>query len=138
MTDRQILVDQLVRHEGLRLKVYTDSVGVPTIGIGRNLRDVGISEQEAMLLLDHDLDAVITDLSTFAWFASLDAVRQRAVADLRFNVGPSSFRGFPKFIHAMATGNYLEAANELRTSRWSGQVGHRAVELIDMIATGTE
>ena len=138
MSDRQALVDLLIRHEGVKLKVYTDSLGVPTIGVGRNLASVGISEKEAMQLLENDIDAAIHDLTSFGWFADLDPVRQRAVVDFRFNVGGGTFRMFPNFIHAMAVGNYLGAAEELRTSKWATQVGFRAKELADMIATGQE
>ena len=40
------LVEQLVRHEGIRLKVYKDSLGIDTIGVGRNIEDRGFSEFE--------------------------------------------------------------------------------------------
>src|SRR3990167_270296 len=88
---RRGLSDQLIRHEGLRLKLYSDSLGVPTIGVGRNLRDKGISHAEAMLLLENDLDEVLVDLQTFPWWAALDPVRQRVLVDLRFNLGPTRF-----------------------------------------------
>jgi lysozyme len=138
MTDRQQLVAQLVRHEGLRLKPYVDTVGKVTIGVGRNLTDVGLSDAEAMQLLDHDIDAAITDLTTFAWFPGLDPIRQRAVVDFRFNVGGGTFRLFPKFIHAMAIADYAAAATELLTSKWATQVGIRAKEIAGLLATGSD
>jgi len=51
----EIVAAQLRVHEGLRLDLYRDSVGVLTIGYGRNLQDCGISRVEAELLyrLDH-------------------------------------------------------------------------------------
>ena len=39
--------EQLILHEGLRLKPYRDTVGKLTIGVGRNLDDVGITRAEA-------------------------------------------------------------------------------------------
>ena len=33
---------QLKAHDGLRLKPYRDSVGKLTVGVGRNLDDVGL------------------------------------------------------------------------------------------------
>ena len=54
------LRDQLIIDEGLRLRPYRDSVGKLTIGVGRNLDDVGISNDEAMVLLDHDIEITIT------------------------------------------------------------------------------
>ena len=46
--------EQLLRHEGLRLKPYRCTAGKLTIGIGRNLDDCGISQKEAYALLDND------------------------------------------------------------------------------------
>ena len=43
--------EQLVRHEGLRLKPYRSSAGKLTIGIGRNLDDRGIRQKEAQATL---------------------------------------------------------------------------------------
>jgi lysozyme len=47
--DKQRLGKQLVIHEGLRLKPYRCSSNKLTIGIGRNIEDVGITEEEAMV-----------------------------------------------------------------------------------------
>jgi lysozyme len=47
--------EQLVRHEGLRLKPYRCTAGKLTIGVGRNLEDKGISQQEAYELLENDI-----------------------------------------------------------------------------------
>jgi len=46
--------EQLVRHEGLRLKPYRCTAGKLTIGIGRNLDDCGFWQQEAYALLEND------------------------------------------------------------------------------------
>lgn len=139
MTDREALVQQLIDHEGLRLKPYVDTVGKTTIGVGRNLTDVGISRDEALALLEHDIDAAIADLAaSFGWFASLDAIRQRAVVDMRFNLGAGGIRTFVHFLHAMAIGDYVGAARELRSSKWATQVGDRAQAIAAMIETGTD
>src|SRR5947207_3199466 len=42
MTYRDIAKAQLQVDEGRKEKFYLDSLGIPTIGIGRNLRDVGL------------------------------------------------------------------------------------------------
>ena len=44
--DRHDLVKELIKHEGLRLQVYKDTLGIDTIGIGRNLEDRGITKEE--------------------------------------------------------------------------------------------
>ena len=40
------LVQQLTRDEGIRNKPYVDTVGKVTIGVGRNLSDVGLYPDE--------------------------------------------------------------------------------------------
>jgi lysozyme len=136
MTDRQRLVHQLVLHEGERLKPYIDTVGNVTIGIGRNLTDKGISSDEAFLLLDHDIDECIRDLTTFAWFSALDDVRQRVIVDVRFNVGASGFRGFQKMIHALAIDDLATASSELLASVAAKQNAVRYGQLARMLQTG--
>ena len=132
---RRALSDQLIRHEGLRLKLYSDSLGVPTIGVGRNLRDKGISHAEAMLLLDNDLDEVLVDLQTFPWWAALDPVRQRVLVDLRFNLGPTRFRGFKRMLRKISEQDYPLAAAAMRDSLWYRQVGQRGVRLARMMVS---
>ena len=43
---REHLIEKLIQHEGLKLQVYQDTLGIDTIGIGRNLQDRGISDGE--------------------------------------------------------------------------------------------
>jgi len=138
MTDRQKLVEQLMLHEGVRSKPYMDSVGKITIGVGRNLSDVGLSDSEIFVLLNNDIDAVLHDLSTFPWFDSLDPIRQRVLADVRFNLGPARLRGFHLMLHALSRADYIAAAGELRDSRWFTQVGARGPRLVAMLRTGED
>jgi len=48
------IADQITTHEGLRLKPYHCPAGKLTIGIGRNLEDKGITEKEALMLLENE------------------------------------------------------------------------------------
>lgn len=45
------LKDQLILHEGLKLKPYKCPANKWTIGVGRNLEDVGLSKDEQLKLL---------------------------------------------------------------------------------------
>lgn len=138
-TDLGRLRQQLTTHEGLRLRPYVDTVGKLTIGVGRNLTDKGISYAEAMVLLDNDVDEVTSDLGAYGWFSPLDSVRQLALADLRFNLGPGRFRTFRKMLAALEAGNYEAAAAQLIDSAWAAQVQpSRRDRLYRMLRTGTE
>jgi lysozyme len=136
--DRERLRMQLVRHEGIRLKPYRDQGGTLTIGIGRNLDEVGISLIEARMMMDGDIDRALHWLSARHgdWFAVLDPPRQAAVVNMAFNLGPSKFARFRKFLAAMIVRDYATAAIEMLHSEWSQQVGNRATELAGIIRTG--
>ena len=131
------LEDMLIRHEGLRLKPYKDSLGILTIGVGRNLDDVGISEDEALLLLDSDIQKAKQGAASFTWFASLDEVRQDVVTDMIFNMGLTRFSGFKNMIAAIARQDYVAASEEMMKSTWAIQVGQRSIELSAMMKTGS-
>jgi lysozyme len=113
----------IILHEGLKLKPYKDTVGKLTIGVGRNLDDVGISEDEALMMLDHDLTDCEVALTKYDWYVKLDDVRQGVIIELAFNVGLAKVLAFKKMISALANKDYAGAANELLDSSWATQVG---------------
>jgi lysozyme len=126
---------------------YRDKVGKLTIYAGRNLDDEGISEAEGELLLANDIDEHLALLDKhLAWWRSLDDVRQRALANLAFNigVGPSaeqpegSLLAFHGTLKALQAGDYEVAAKHLEVTLWREQVGERAERVIAMLRTGTE
>ena len=134
---RDVVLPDLIADEGLRLRVYQDSLGILTIGIGRNLRDKGITKDEAFLLVNNDLDECESDLHSFGWFSALDPVRQGALMNLRFNLGPSRLRLFVKMLDAFERGDYRAAAIELGTSQWAQQVQPSRVDrLVRQLRTG--
>lgn len=138
-TDRDALRLQLIRHEGLRLRPYKDSVGLTTIGVGRNLEHVGITREEAIYLLEHDIDTAVTACAErFQWFAGLDPIRQRALVDLCFNMGIGRLSEFKNTLRFFAEGNFDAAADNLMLSRWYTQVGSRGPRIVHMVRTGTE
>lgn len=128
------LKNLLLRHEGLRFFPYLDTVGKTTIGIGRNLTDVGISELEAMGMLTADIERAVKDcVDKFPWFQSISVVRQDVVTSMVFNLGIEKFQEFKGTIGAIVNGNYGLAADRMLESLWARQVGHRAQELSSMM-----
>ena len=126
----------LQRHEGLRLKPYKRTAGKLSIGYGRNLDDMGISEVEAMVMLRNDIEQCYQELEMFSWFEDLDQVRQEALVDMLFNLGLPTFLEFKKTLKFVAEGKYSQAAEEMLRSKWADQVGDRAKELAYMVDTG--
>lgn len=128
---------QLIRHEALRLKPYRDSVGKLTIGVGRNLDDVGLTEAEAMTLLDNDIRRTESDLSEHLdWWLRLDEARRVVLANMCFNLGITRLLGFRRFLLALQEGEYQQAADEMKNSLWYRQVKGRGVELEKIMRTG--
>ena len=133
------LIEMLRRHEGVRDKVYLCSAGYETIGVGRNISEdgLGLSEDEIDYLLNNDIKRVREELTEeYYWFAGLNDARQDAMIDLSFNLGQTRLRGFVKSLEAMAREDFDTAADEFMDSKWSEQVGDRAVEVTEIIRTG--
>lgn len=133
MPNMQLLREQLVIDEGLRLKPYRDTVGKLTIGVGRNLDDVGISEAEAFLMLDNDArSAAMEARNAFPWYSGLPEPVQRGLVNMVFNMGLPRVRGFRKMLAAMEAGDFQTAAVEALDSKWARQVGARADRIAEL------
>jgi lysozyme len=131
------LIEQLIRDEGVVLHPYTDSVGKLTIGIGRNLTDVGITQAEATYLLVNDIQNATDHLEkALPWTGGLDDVRHSALLNMTFNMGIGRLCGFTKFLVAMQAEDWKTARNEMLDSLWAKQVGVRAQRLAIQIETG--
>lgn len=139
------LQQQLKLAEGLSLVPYLDTVGVWTIGYGHALRNqmehevqsLTWTKAQAEAQLREDMADAIHDASTFPWFATLDPVRQEVMVELAFNLGLTKLRKFVKMLAALAVQDWPRAAQELRNSRWYGQVGmRRGNRLVDALRTG--
>ena len=119
----------LIRHEGLRLKPYRCTANRLTIGIGRNLDDKGISEDEARYLLGNDITECETDLmGLFDRWDEMTPNWKRALINLRFNLGPGGFRSFSSTIAAIRRGDWETARNNVSVSKWARQVQPSRVE----------
>ena len=132
--NRSVIIDQLIAHEGFRSNSYSCSAGRTTVGYGRNLTDVGITKEEALILLDNDIATATEDLEKLlkdSW--KLPEIVQRVLVDMRVNLGPKRFRGFKKMIKAVEKKDFYQAAMEMQDSKWFGQVGKRGETLSNMM-----
>jgi lysozyme len=135
--DMTALEDQLIDHEGLELKPYQCTADKLTIGVGRNIEDRGITEDEARYLLKNDIKIVEDELlEKKPVVAGLDAVRQRVLVDMGFNLGIPTLLKFQNMWAAIEEEDFETAADEAMDSRWAKQVGRRAERLCQAMATG--
>lgn len=134
------IIADLVRDEGEVLHAYQDHLGWWTIGVGRLIdkrRGGGITAEESRYLLANDLARFAAELDErLPWWRSLDAVRQRVVLNMAFNLGVSGLLSFRNTLAAVKRGDYAAAAAGMQASKWSRQVGQRAVRLAAMMSTG--
>lgn len=135
--DIDALEDQLIDHEGLELKPYHCTADKLTIGVGRNIQDRGITEDEARYLLKNDIKIVEDELLTRQpVVAGLDSVRQRVLVDMGFNLGLPILMKFQNMWAAIEDEDYHEAARQMMDSRWASQVGRRAERLAQAMSSG--
>lgn len=138
-TDRQKLLSQIHLHEGERPKPYTDTVGKITIGVGRNLTDVGLAQDEIDLLLVNDLKRSENDLNkNLSWWTTLDVIRQRVILDMCFNMGIGGLLTFKTTLVLIQQGKFDQASANMLASKWAKQVGARAERLSTMMKTGKD
>ena len=134
-----ILLEQLKDFEGLELKAYQCTAGKTTIGLGRNLDDYGITEEEAYYLAKNNINELEDELDrAIPWWRQLDDARQRALINLSYNVGTTTLLKFKKTLQYLEDGSYEEAAKEVLDSRWADQVCRRAIFISNVFLTGEE
>lgn len=132
------MIENLLKlNEGTKLKPYKCPSGKLTIGVGRNLDDRGITEDEAMYLLRNDIDICVATLEDrIDNWSELDEVRRGALIDMTVNMGWPRLSKFVKFLAAVHDFDWDNAAIEMEDSRWWNQVGSRGPRIQKMILTG--
>lgn len=143
------LEDRIKKHEGLRLKIYRDSLKIPTIYFGHRVRQGEVylgTIEDAERYLRNDIDiARHWAMSLFPVYNEIDSVRKDVLVELVYNMGANKIRqSFPRFCNAVNRKAWEDAANELkfadgksRLSRWYEQVkAKRAEDMLDRLVEG--
>ncbi|OYV98219.1 MAG: lysozyme [Deltaproteobacteria bacterium 37-65-8] len=135
------LCAQLSMDEGRKYKIYVDTVGKRSLGVGRNLDDVGVSDDEIDLMLKNDVQRAVNLLNNNApWWSQLTDARQQVMANMCFNMGwGDGTKGLSSFKNTLACireGGYDRAADQMLLSVWAKQVGDRAARLANMMRKG--
>ena len=149
------VAQMIERHEGKRNKVYLDTMGIPTIGIGFNLnrydamnrlKGLGLdynkvrngqqylTDKQIYSLFKEDLqEAIQSAMSFLPNFQEHSAKVQSVIIDMAFNLGSYRLKQFKNFREALINKDYQTASNEMINSKWYGQVGNRSIELKNII-----
>jgi lysozyme len=132
-----MLQEHLIREEGERLKPYKCTAGKLTIGVGRNLEDVGITREESRYLLLNDMVKVEAQAKAiFPDFDDWSIGRQVAISSMIFQLGRSGFLEFKTTIKLLKEGKWEEASKQALKSKWATQTPNRARRVCEMIRTG--
>lgn len=141
--------------EGLRLHVYSDSVGKKTIGYGhnlqggndRNVRAIGLNPQDlisgrvsltlaqADALFDLDMSDSRRDATDLVpQLGSMPEPAQECILDLVFNMGKGGFGQFHRTLGDLNRWDFPQASRDLKNSGWYTEVGHRAVVVTSVLS----
>jgi lysozyme len=123
-------------HEGFRPKPYLDTEGRLTVGYGYNL-DAGMTKAEAHALMCTKYQAVIRGLrDRYEWYSKLTPNRQRALAEMAYQLGINGVSKFSKMIAACRLGKWETAAHEMLDSKWARQTPVRAAHCAKLMLEG--
>jgi len=156
MTER---LDQMIaRHEGFRATVYCDRCGHAlepqgggngrwwckagcqggdlTVGYGQRVDGDGITEQQALALLDERIQAILDELAVTDWYLKLDIRRRNAITDMAYTMGVAGVLEFKGMIAALEAQDWERARNEVLLSKWHTQAPMRAAEIARILEAG--
>ena len=139
--DIEKLREQLKIDEGCVNSVYLDHLNLPTVGIGHLVTEwddeygkpVGteVSEDRVNELFDQDVQVTIDECKLlYNNFDELPEEAQQIIANMMFNMGRPRLSRFHKMKKAVDAGDWEEAGNQMKDSRWYDQVTTRADRLV--------
>lgn len=154
------LIEMIKYDEGTRVKLYKDTVGLYTIGVGHCLQTTNkveaiqkldkkfgrttsglITEHEVEELLLEDIQRTILDIQSnktlSRLYNSLDSNRKFALINMCFQLGVTGVASFRKSVALLVNSNWTEAEKELKDSLWYCQTKDRAERVISVFRTGT-
>lgn len=126
------LIENIKESEGFRGEVYKDTLGFDTIGFGTKLP---LSEDEAILILEHRLKAKIKELEQKEPFVNkLPLNKQEILAEMAYQMGVGGVLKFKKMWEALKRFDYKEASKQMLDSSWAKQTPNRAKKLSENMA----
>ncbi len=127
------LADRIKKHEGLRLQVYTDTTGHPTIGYGHKLKagedylKAGITKEQAEQIFAKDFEYHLNAAKKIPSFSEHPQSIQDALVDMTFNMGPTWYKGWPNTMKKLQAKDYAAVEKEILGSKYATQVKGRAL-----------
>ena len=147
--NKEVLKEQIKRHEGEVLEIYEDSLGYLTFGVGHLVKDddpefgqpVGtpVTQERVDEVYEHDFEKHVEEtIHVFESkggedFYSLPEDIQHVLVNMTFNLGGTRFGKFNNMWKGVIANDWEKVAVEMEDSRWFKQVGRRSIELQEMV-----
>ena len=147
--NKELLKEQIKRHEGEVLEIYEDSLGYLTFGVGHLIKEsdpefgqpagTPVSQERVDEVYEIDFDKHVEEtIHVFESkggedFYSLPEDIQHVLINMTFNLGGTRFSKFNNMWKGVIENDWEKVAVEMEDSKWFGQVGRRSVELQQMV-----
>ena len=128
------LIADIKAHEGYSKKVYKDTLGYDTIGVGFLVSSLELDEDVCDIILERRLkknQAVLQRKMTH--YINLPIEVQNIIQNMYYQMGNRLFN-FVKTLHYIENGKWRAASVEMLDSLWSKQTPRRAKELSERMA----
>ena len=136
------LLESVKKHEGYRNKVYLDTLGKRTVGVGHLCvedfweDDKEYEESFLMEILQKDLQEAIRgakELMEEHGCADIDERAEEILIEMVFQLGMTGVSKFRNMWKCLSELNYLGASFEMLDSRWAKQTPNRANGMADVM-----
>ena len=133
--DMDRLLESVKKHEGYRNKVYLDTLGKRTVGVGHLCvedfweDDKEYEEKFLMTILEHDLSTAIkgaNDLMAEHGCMDINEKAHEILIEMVFQLGKNGVSKIRNMWKALSELNYVGASYEMLDSRWAKQTPNRA------------
>ena len=136
------LLESVKKHEGYRNKVYLDTLGKRTVGVGHLCvedfweDDKEYEEKFLMEILADDLQNAIKgarELKEEHSCTDIDEIAQEILVEMVFQLGKNGVSKFRNMWKALAEKNYIGASFEMLDSKWAKQTPNRAKSMAELM-----
>ena len=136
------LMESVKKHEGYRNKVYLDTLGKRTVGVGHLCvedfweDDKEYEEKFLMEILADDLQNAIKgarELKEEHSCTDIDEIAQEILVEMVFQLGKNGVSKFRIMWKALAEKNYIGASFEMLDSKWAKQTPNRAKSMAELM-----
>ena len=136
------LMESVKKHEGYRNKVYLDTLGKRTVGVGHLCvedfweDDKEYEEKFLMDILADDLQNAIKgarELEEEHSCTDIDEIAQEMIVEMVFQLGKNGVSKFRNMWKALAEKNYIGASFEMLDSKWAKQTPNRAKSMAELM-----